>query len=131
MRVFYEYTNYEIVLRVYTDHLVSYPEKPAFYPIYLTRDMVLSEKETGDRQKLKNGIIGVIVLLALGTLTPAIIEEVTGVDVATLCEEDAEGNTVCPEGGLGTDIVTDALGYVSIVVAVIGFIMMVIVAIKY
>ena len=93
--------------------------------------MVISEKEPGDRQKLKNGIIGVAILLALGTLAPVIIEETTGVDVSTLCEEDDEGNAVCPTAGLGTDLVTDALGYVSIVIAVIGFVMLSIIAIKY
>ena len=93
--------------------------------------MVLSEKEADDKLKLKNGLIGVVVLLVLGSVSPMIISEFTNVDVYTLCETDEDGNEVCPDEGELSSAVIDALGYVSLFIAIIGFIGLVIVGVKY
>ncbi len=50
--------------------------------------MVLSDKTPEDKQKLKSAITGVVVLLILGGGGSAIISEVTGVDIETLCQTD-------------------------------------------
>ena len=98
-------------------------------------DMVFSEKAPEDMKKLKNGVIGVVILLALGALSPVVIQEFTGVDLETLCSKDETppaGETDCL--GTSEDIskqVFKALGSVPAVVAVIAFIGFAIVGGKY
>jgi len=97
--------------------------------------MALSEKEKDDKIKLKNGMVGVVVLLIVGAMAPTIIQEFTGVDLDTLCEEveNENGTTTekCLDEGDIQTTVLEGLGYVSIVVAVIGFGAIIIVAVKY
>ncbi len=99
--------------------------------------MALSEKGPEDMKKLRSGIMGVAILIILGTLAPMIISETTGVDLSNLCtEEDLNNQTAgitpdCDEPSEIRDAVLEALGYVMIVVAVIGFIMLIIIGIRY
>ncbi len=93
--------------------------------------MVLSEKDPEDKQKLKNGVIGVVILLVLGSLSPLIIEEFTGVDIDSLCETNTNGTQTCLQDGGVKTAMMDALGYVSLVIAVIGFVGLIIVGVKY
>lgn len=93
--------------------------------------MVLSEKDPDDKQKLKSGVIGVVVLLVLGSLSPVIIEEFTGVDIETLCEEGEDGSAQCLREGDIKSTILDGLGYVALVVAIIGFVGLIIVGVKY
>lgn len=95
--------------------------------------MVLSEKDPEDKQRLKNGIVGVVILLVLGSISPMIIGEFTGIDLDELCEEDEEGSE-CVERIKNQEIkstLQEALGYVSIVIAIVGFVGLVIVGVKY
>lgn len=94
--------------------------------------MVLSEKDPEDKQKMKNGVIGVVVLLVLGSLSPLIIEEFTDVDLETLCEKAQGGaDPECLEEGDIKTTVLEGLGYVSIIIAIVGFVGFVIVGVKY
>ncbi|MCE2499193.1 MAG: hypothetical protein J4F28_09495 [Nitrosopumilaceae archaeon] len=93
--------------------------------------MVLSEKDPEDKQKMKNGVIGVVVLLVLGSLSPLIIEEFTNVDLETLCEKNQNGTDIecLDEGGIKSTVL-EGLGYVSIIIAIVGFVGFVIVGVK-
>ena len=98
--------------------------------------MAISEKAPEDMKKLKNGVIGVVVLLVLGVLSPVIIAEFTGVDVETLCETVTDPDTgtsadVCLEDGEIKKNILRALDYVIYGVAIIGFIALVVVGVKY
>ncbi len=94
--------------------------------------MVLSEKDPEDKQKMKSGVIGVVVLLVLGSLSPLIIEEFTDVDLETLCEKGRNGTDIeCLEEGDIKSTVLEGLGYVSIIIAIVGFVGFVIVGVKY
>ena len=100
------------------------------------RDMVFSEKEPEDKTKLKNGLVGVAVLLIIGSLSPTIISEFTGVDLDTLCEDvpdDAPDGTEpnCLEEGDVKKAVLEGLGYVAFAIALCGFGGLVIVGVKY
>ncbi len=107
-------------------------EKRPFYHIEYMPCMVLSEKDPEDKQKMKNGVIGVVVLLVLGSLSPLIIEEFTDVDLETLCEKSQNGTDIeCLEDGGIKSTVLEGLGYVSIIIAIVGFVGFVIVGVKY
>lgn len=103
--------------------------------------MALSEKSPADMAKLRSGIIGVAILIVLGTLAPMIIYETTGVDLGDLCidedpntDEDSPGLGItadCEEDNDIRETVLEALGYVSIVVAVVGFVMLIVIGIRY
>ena len=100
------------------------------------RGMVFSEKEPEDKTKLKNGVVGVAVLLVIGSLSPTIISEFTGVDLDTLCEDvpaDAPPGTSpnCLEDGDVKKAILESIGYVAIVIALCGFVGLVIVGVKY
>lgn len=98
--------------------------------------MVFSEKEPEDKTKLKNGVVGVAVLLIIGSLSPTIIGEFTGVDLDTLCEDvpspDGTGTVEkCLEDGDIKKTILDSIGYVSFIIAVCGFVGLIIVGVKY
>ncbi|MCE2499139.1 MAG: hypothetical protein J4F28_09215 [Nitrosopumilaceae archaeon] len=94
--------------------------------------MVLSEKDPEDKKKMKSGVIGVVVLLVLGSLSPLIIEEFTNIDLETLCEKSQNGTDVeCLDKGDIRTAVLEGLGYVSIIIAIVGFVGFVIVGVKY
>ncbi|MDE0266642.1 MAG: hypothetical protein OXK17_06450 [Thaumarchaeota archaeon] len=97
--------------------------------------MVFSEKAPEDMKKLKSGVLGVVILLVLGSLSPTIIQEFTGVDLETLCgkgETPPAGATDCLDtSGDISKQVFKALGSVPIVVAVIAFVGFAIVGGKY
>ena len=97
--------------------------------------MVLSEKTPEDKQKLKNGIMGVFILLALGSFGPLIISEVTGVDVDKLCVREVDNaNAECIEKAMNGEIkdaVLEGLGWMSIIVAVVAMIGFLVAGVKY
>ena len=111
----------------------------AFYTYDVGTGMVLSEdKGPEDKKKLKNGVVGVAVLLILGSLAPVIIQESTGVDLTTLCgKDDTPISGTDPPTCLDVDNpelskqMLSALGYVSTIVAVVAFVGLIIVAVKY
>ena len=100
--------------------------------------MVLSEEK--DTAKLKSGLVAVAVLLVLGALSPAIIEQFTGVNLSDLtCEEETtnSGGTTttkseaCLEDGEFKTAIFEALSYVSLIVALVGFAGLIIVGVRY
>ena len=100
--------------------------------------MALSEKSEEDKKKVKSGVIGVVVLLVLGSLGPVMISEFTGVDVTAdaLCaDKNDDGDTTdageCLDGGEFEVQVIRALGYVSYAIAIVGFVALVVVGVKY
>ena len=94
--------------------------------------MTLSDKTPEDKQKLKSGIMGVIILLILGSGGSAIISEVTGVDIETLCQTDMEtGEEVCIENEDAKSFVSEAFSWVAILVGGVGFAGLVIAGLKY
>ena len=96
--------------------------------------MVFSEDK--DTKALKSGVIGVVVLLVLGSISPMIIGEFTGIDLDTLCAkgevppagEESCINTEDPDLG---DNLLNALGYIPVVVAVVALVGFTIVGVKY
>lgn len=94
--------------------------------------MVLSDKTPEDKQKLKSGIIGVVVLLVLGSGGSAVISEVTGVEIETLCQiDDDTGVETCIENEDAKSMVSEGFVWVGILVAIISFAGLVISGIKY
>ncbi len=94
--------------------------------------MTLSDKTPEDKQKLKSAIIGVVVLLALGSGGSAIISEFTGVDIETLCQTDLDtGEETCIDNDDAKSIVSDIFFWASILVAGVAFAGLVIAGLKY
>lgn len=77
--------------------------------------MTLSDKTPEDKQKLKSGIMGVVILLILGTGGAAIISEVTGVDLETLCQTDLDtGEEICIENDDAKSMVSEIFSWIGI-----------------
>ncbi len=94
--------------------------------------MVLSDKTPEDKQKLKSAITGVVVLLILGGGGSAIIGEVTGVDIETLCQTDLEsGEETCIDNDDAKSMVSDGFFWASILVAGVAFAGLLIAGLKY
>ena len=107
--------------------------------------MVLSEKDPKDKKRMKSGLAGVIILLALGSPGTVIIllalgspgtviiREFAGIDLETLCgkgEAPEEGSDTCRSDGVSREMLR-AMGYASVAVAVVGFVGFAIVGVKY
>jgi len=94
--------------------------------------MTLSDKTPEDKQKLKSGIMGVVILLILGSGGSVLIGEITGVDLETLCQTDSEtGEEVCVENEDVKSMVSEAFSWVAILVGAVGFAGLVIAGLKY
>ncbi len=94
--------------------------------------MTLSDKTPEDKQKLKSGITGVVILLILGGGGSAIISEVTGVDLETLCQTDLDtGEEICIENDDAKSMVSEIFSWIGILVAGVGFAGLVIAGLKY
>ncbi len=94
--------------------------------------MVLSDKTPEDKQKLKSAIIGVVVLLALGSGGSAIISEFTGVDIETLCQTDLDTNEeTCIDNEDAKSFVSEIFSWIGIIVAGVSFAGLIIAGLKY
>lgn len=97
--------------------------------------MGLSDKSPEDKQKLKNGIYGIIVLFALGMGGPWIAGAMTGVNSETLCVEKEGQASICPEGKdakAAVELTQMALKlYIPLIVFVMGVVAMLILGLKY
>ena len=94
--------------------------------------MVLSDKTPEDKQKLKSAIIGVVVLLALGSGGSAIISEFTGVDIETLCQTDLDTNEeTCIDNDDAKSFVSEIFSWIGIIVAGVSFAGLIIAGLKY
>jgi len=94
--------------------------------------MTLSDKTPEDKQKLKSGIMGVVILLILGSGGSAIIGEITGVDIETLCQTDLDtGEEICIDNDDAKSMVSEIFSWVSILVAGVGFAGLIIAGLKY
>ncbi len=93
--------------------------------------MATSDKTPEDKQKFKNALIGVIVLLAIGSFGSMLITEVTGVDVENLCQTNEDGEERCIDNEDIKSVVSDLFYWSAIGVAGIGFFVLIIAGIKY
>ncbi len=97
--------------------------------------MAASEKSPEDKQKLKAGIMGIIILVICGTAGPWIMGEMTGIDPDSMCVEKEGEDPICPEGELGEKIVSESKIafqlYLPLGVFIIGVIFLAIVGLKY
>lgn len=94
--------------------------------------MTLSDKTPEDKQKLKSGIMGVVILLILGTGGAAIISEVTGVDLETLCQTDLDtGEEVCIDNEDAKSMISEIFSWVGILIAGVGFAGLIVAGLKY
>lgn len=94
--------------------------------------MTLSDKTPDDKQKLKSGIMEVIILLILGSGGSAIIGEVTGVDLETLCQTDLDtGEEKCIDNDDAKSVVSEAFSWIAIIVAIVAFGGLIIAGLKY
>ena len=94
--------------------------------------MVLSDKTGEDKQKIKSAIIGVVVLLALGSGGSAIISEFTGVDIETLCKTDLDtGEETCIDNDDAKSVVSEIFSWIGIIVAGVAFGGLIIAGLKY
>jgi len=97
--------------------------------------MGFSDKTPEDKQKLKNGIMGVLILVGLGMGGPWIMGAMTGVDSETLCVEREGLAPICPEGedakyAVETTQLVFQL-YIPLTVFVLGVVAFLIIGIKY
>ena len=94
--------------------------------------MVFSDKIPADKQNLKSAITGVVVLLILGSGGSAIISEVTGVDIETLCQTDLDtGEETCVDNDDAKSFVSEIFSWIAILVAGASFGGLIIAGIKY
>jgi len=94
--------------------------------------MVLSDKVPADKQSLKSAIMGVVVLLALGGGGSAVISEVTGVDIETLCQTDLEsGVETCVDNDDAKSFVSEIFSWIGIIVAGVAFAGLIMAGLKY
>jgi len=94
--------------------------------------VVLSDKVPADKQNLKSAIMGVAILLILGSGGSAVISEVTGVDIETLCQTDLEsGEEVCIDNDDAKSMVSEMFFWASILVAGVAFAGLIIAGLKY
>ena len=94
--------------------------------------MVLSDKTPEDKQKLKSAITGVVVLLILGGGGSAVISEVTGVDIETLCQTDLDtGEETCVDNDDAKSFVSEIFSWIGILVAGVSFAGLIIAGLKY
>ena len=94
--------------------------------------MVLSDKIPADKQNLKSAIMGVVVLLALGGGGSAVISEVTGVDIETLCQTDLDtGEETCVDNDDAKSFVSEIFSWIGIIVAGVAFAGLIIAGLKY
>lgn len=97
--------------------------------------MVFSEKSNEDKQKLKEGIKAVGILLAIFSLGPFVISEVTGVDFEELCVETKdEKKKECIENAKVNDIKSgfqEGLKWFAIAVAFAALVGLGIAGLKY
>ena len=94
--------------------------------------MTLSDKTPEDKQKLKSGIMGVVILLILGTGGSAIISEVTGVDLETLCQTDLDtGKEVCIDNEDAKSMVSEIFSWIGIIIGGVAFAGLIIAGLKY
>ena len=94
--------------------------------------MVLSDKTPEDKQKLKSAITGVVILLILGSGGSAIISEVTGVDIETLCQTDLDtGEEKCIDNVDAKSFVSEIFSWIGIIVAGVAFAGLIMAGLKY
>ena len=94
--------------------------------------MVLSDKVPADKQSLKSAIMGVVVLLALGGGGSAVISEVTGVDIETLCQTDLDtGEEKCVDNDDAKSFVSEIFSWIGIIVAGVAFAGLIMAGLKY
>ncbi len=94
--------------------------------------MTLSDKTPEDKQKLKSGIMGVVILLILGSGGAALIGEITGVDIETLCQTDKEtGEEICIDNDDAKSFVSEIFSWIGIIIGGVAFAGLIIAGLKY
>lgn len=88
--------------------------------------MAVLEKTTENKQKLKAGVYGIVVLLILGVAVPFMAGEITGVDPDSLCVEKEGQDKICAETELEKKIVKESKKFLQFYIPLAVFIVCII-----